>query len=75
MGIMGAACPAGKDVGEATLVVDDTLKNDGEVALAIDECPDTLGHGDVDAVSGPSAVEEAYVAEGSNYLLWDEAFG
>lgn len=42
-GIMGADDPASKDMREEVLVVSDTLHDEEEVALIVDECLDVLG--------------------------------
>ncbi|KYO46047.1 hypothetical protein Y1Q_0021628 [Alligator mississippiensis] len=77
MGIMGTDCPAGKDVGEAALVVDDALQDDREVSLLVDECLSSLGQAkdeDLGAMHIAHAVGETHVAEASDHLLWvDEA--
>ncbi|KYO40059.1 hypothetical protein Y1Q_0006592 [Alligator mississippiensis] len=70
--MMSTAHPASKDVGEAALVVNKTLQNDGEIAFMVDECLDVLrwaGDGDVDAVHGSQVVGEAYAEEASNHIL------
>ncbi|KYO35348.1 hypothetical protein Y1Q_0007936 [Alligator mississippiensis] len=68
---MGAACPIGKDGDEVVSVMKNTLQDNGEVVLVVDECPGALGRkkdGDVGAIPGPHTDEEAHVAEACN--LW-----
>ncbi|KYO26935.1 hypothetical protein Y1Q_0019354 [Alligator mississippiensis] len=70
---MVAPQPAVEDVGEAALVVNDFLQDDGEVAFAVYEHPGALEwteDGDVGAIHGPPASGKAYVVEAGDYFLW-----
>lgn len=73
MGITGTAYPAGEDVNEIVLGVEDTLQYNEEVAFTVDECPGVLGKtkdGSVGAIHGLLAVGEAHVMEVRVNLLW-----
>lgn len=79
---MASACSAGEDMSEATLVANNALWSDGEVALAVEDFLSALGQSEdrnMSAVHGSHTVEKAHTAEGSDYLLLldkvDEAVG
>lgn len=72
VGIMDTAQPASKNMGEVALVANNTLQDNGEVVLVVNEHLGTLGQAeneDIVSGNGPHAVGEAHVVEASNYLL------
>ncbi|KYO22687.1 hypothetical protein Y1Q_0003195 [Alligator mississippiensis] len=69
MGIMDTTYPASKDVGEVALVVNDTLQDNREIALAIDGCLDALewaGDGDMGTIHSARSGQGAYAGEAGN---------
>ncbi|KYO27706.1 hypothetical protein Y1Q_0005263 [Alligator mississippiensis] len=72
--IVDTACLSSKDTDEVALVVNDDLKDNGKVALAVDELLDTLGqgeHGGMGAVHDPNTVGQAHAADADDHLLQD----
>ncbi|KYO47085.1 hypothetical protein Y1Q_0014000 [Alligator mississippiensis] len=73
MVILGAAHPADKVVGEATLVVDNTLQDDGELSLVVHEWLSALRWAedkDVVTMHSSSIVGEAHAVEPGDHFLW-----